>query len=291
VAFDTPHADLGTAPSPAGAIFTLYNNEGAAQRAPRDRTLLYSASFTGAEGGAVRVGTEVQLQGTPVGEVTEAHLEYDDRRQFLATRVTLEIDPSRIEIVHAQHDMNADRLSAVATVISHLVANGLRAHLTTANFLTSAKVVSLDLDKDAAPARIVTVDGTARFPSAPSADISQVLATLQSTLHHLDAATAGPDLKHSIQELDRTLTHLDQITAGVEPEVQPLIASLRQTSEAAQRTLAAADGIVGNSAASGADLTRLVRELTDAARSIRDLTDYLDRHPEALIRGRRGDAQ
>jgi paraquat-inducible protein B len=252
---------------------------------------VYGVSFTGADGGAIRPGTEVQLQGTEVGEVTEAHLDYDDARQSLATRVTLEIDPSRIQIVHARHETNADPLGALATRIAHLVAQGLRAHLTTANFLTSAKVVSLDLDKDSAPARIVTVDGIAMLPSAPSTDISQVLATLQSTLHHLDAATAGPELKHSIQELDRTLTHLDQITAGVEPEVQPLLASLRQTSEAAQHTLAAADGIVGNSAASGADLTRLVRELTDAARSIRDLTDYLDRHPEALIRGRRGDAQ
>ena len=36
------------------------------------------------------------------------------------------------------------------------------------------------------------------------------------------------------------------------------------------------------------DLPALVHELTDTARSIRALTDYLDQHPEALLRGRAG---
>jgi paraquat-inducible protein B len=47
--------------------------------------------------------------------------------------------------------------------------------------------------------------------------------------------------------------------------------------------------VLGTSAANGADLPRLIRELTETARSLRDLTDYLDRHPESLIRGRKGD--
>jgi hypothetical protein len=32
-----------------------------------------------------------------------------------------------------------------------------------------------------------------------------------------------------------------------------------------------------------------IRQITEAARSIKTLTDYLDRHPEALIRGKRPD--
>ena len=34
------------------------------------------------------------------------------------------------------------------------------------------------------------------------------------------------------------------------------------------------------------EVTRLLVELTDATRSIKALTDYLERHPEALIRGK-----
>jgi paraquat-inducible protein B len=46
---------------------------------------------------------------------------------------------------------------------------------------------------------------------------------------------------------------------------------------------------MGNTAPTGTDLPRLMRELTEAARSVRGLADYLDRHPEALLRGRKGD--
>jgi hypothetical protein len=40
------------------------------------------------------------------------------------------------------------------------------------------------------------------------------------------------------------------------------------------------------SAVDGKDLEALVEELSEAARSIRVLTDYLERHPEALLRGK-----
>ena len=36
-------------------------------------------------------------------------------------------------------------------------------------------------------------------------------------------------------------------------------------------------------------LERLLNQVNDTARSVRTLADYLDRHPEALIRGRAGD--
>ena len=48
-----------------------------------------------------------------------------------------------------------------------------------------------------------------------------------------------------------------------------------------------AGNALGSNAPQGTDLPKLMQELTDAARSVRALADYLDRHPEALIRGRK----
>jgi paraquat-inducible protein B len=291
VTFDSPEGALNRPPGAPVSVFHLYRSEEDAKRDPRDDALVYRVNFAGAEGGDVRPGTEVQLQGTEVGQVTDARLQYDDASHTLVTRVTLEIDPSRIEIVHRRPEASDDPLAALAERVARLVERGLRAHLTTANFLTGVKIVSLDVEPDAPRARVVQVDGFALLPSARSTDLSQVLAAAQSTLHHLDKATAGPELGHAMQELDRTLTHLDRITSEVEPQIQPLLESLRHTAEATQRTLAAANGVLGNGATTGTDLPRLMHELTDAARSIRELTDYLDRHPEALIRGRKADEQ
>jgi paraquat-inducible protein B len=72
----------------------------------------------------------------------------------------------------------------------------------------------------------------------------------------------------------------------VSPQIGPLVAQLRETANSADQAVAAANHTLGGDAASQNDLPAALRELTDTARSIRALADYLDRHPEALVRGR-----
>ena len=144
---------------------------------------------------------------------------------------------------------------------------------------------------NAAPAQIERVDAQLQIPSAPSVDVAQILQSVHSILRHIDRATAGPELSHAVKELDRALTQLDRITGELQPQIKPLINSLRQSAEAAQRTLEQAGNVLGSNAAESTDLPRLMQELTEAARSIKALADYLDRHPEALIRGKREEAR
>ena len=289
ISFDTPDAALVRASSDPGSVFRLYDNEADAEQDPRGPTLVYRVDFTGAAAGGVGPGTTVQLLGSGIGQVTEARLQYDDATESMLTRVTLQIDPSRIEVVHRRAGAATDPLAAFGARLEKLVARGLRARLTTANFVTGIKVISLDMVRDAPPARIEQMDGYAQLPTGRSTDLADILATVKSMVHHVDAVTAGPELGHAIKELDRTLTNLDRLTAEIQPQIKPLIDSLRETADAAQRTLQAANSMLGSSVSSGTDLPRLIRELTEAARSIRALTDYLDQHPEALIRGRKGD--
>jgi len=304
ISFDTPDVALARPPSDAGAVFRLYDNADDAQQDPRGPTLVYRIDFTGAAAGGVGPGTSVQMLGATVGQVTEAHLQYDDQAERMLTSVTLQIDPSRIEIVHPRaggggggassrgggsedHGAGGDVVSGFRARLATLVAHGLRAHVTTANFLTGIKVIALDLVPDAPPAHIEQVDGYAQLPGGGSTDIADILASVKSVLHHVDALTTGPALSHAIGELDRTLSNIDRITTDVQPQIKPLIDSLRATSDAAQQTLQEAQHMLGSGAAGISDLPQLIRQLTEAARSIRDLTDYLDQHPEALIRGRR----
>jgi paraquat-inducible protein B len=288
ISFDTPDAVLARAPSAAGSVFRLYDNADDAQQDPRGPTLVYRVNFTGTAAGGVGPGTTVQMLGATVGQVTEAHLQYDDAAQRMLTSVTLQVDPSRIEIVHRRAGDGGDAVSGFRDRLARLVAQGLRAHVTTANLLTGIKVIALDLVPDAPPAHIEQVDGYAQLPGGGSTEIADILASVKSVLRHIDALTTGPALGHAITELDRTLSNIDRITAEVQPQIKPLIDSLRATSDAAQQTLQEAQHMLGSGAAGNSDLPRLIRELTEAARSIRDLTDYLDQHPEALIRGRRG---
>jgi paraquat-inducible protein B len=285
VTFDTPDTSLAGTPSQEGAVFRLYANQNDAFQDPRGPTVVYRILFEG--GGSLGPGSAVQFRGVEVGQVVETKLQYDDATNLTQTLATIQIDPSRVEIIHRRGDTSATPTQALSARIEKLVAHGLRAQLVTANFITGNQVVSLDIVHDAPAARIQHVDGFNVMPSVSSSDLSAIMANLKSVLHHIDSATAGPELGHAIKELDRTLSNLDQLTHDVEPELRPLLESLHQTADATQRTLQAANNVLGGRASAGGDLSQLIRELTDAARSIRALTDYLDRHPESLIRGRK----
>jgi paraquat-inducible protein B len=163
----------------------------------------------------------------------------------------------------------------------------LRAQVVSVSFLTGQKTIALDMTPNAPRAQIAQVGQNLEFPTASSGDLTEVLQSLRSVLQNIDRATSGPQLGHALQELDQTLTHLDKLSQAVEPDITSLIKSLRDTADAAQGTLATVQTLLGSS--NNTDLPKLMRQLSDAARSVRVLADYLDRHPESLLRGRKGD--
>jgi paraquat-inducible protein B len=288
IAFDTPNEVLSKPPSAAGSVFGLYDNRRAADRAPLGPTLVYVADFLGNQRG-LDTGTVVELQGVEVGEVTEAHLAYDDRAHTLVTRTTFYVDPERVQIMNLPRAADSNQHDAVQQWIEKLVSDGMRARVSAASFLTGMKLVGLEMVPDAPRARLERDGDFVKMPSSASGDIMAVLQNLQNVLKNIDRATSGPQLGHALQSLDDTLTRLDKVTHDIEPDIKSLIKSLRDTADSAQSTLNMIQGLAGNTTPSGTDLPRMLRELTEAARSVRGLADYLDRHPEALIRGRKGD--
>lgn len=119
-------------------------------------------------------------------------------------------------------------------------------------------------------------------------NLNSVLHNLNAVLRNLNRATAGPQLRDALGSLNRVLTRLNRMATETQPNINALLKSLRATAEAAQRTMAAIQNAAGGSAPSNTNLPQLMSELSQAARSVRELADYLDRHPDALLRGRRG---
>ncbi|HVC29673.1 MAG TPA: hypothetical protein VND24_00710, partial [Steroidobacteraceae bacterium] len=121
--------------------------------------------------------------------------------------------------------------------------------------------------------------------------LADTLRNLNDVLRNLNRATAGPQLRDALGSLDRVLTHLDRLATETQPNLDELLKSLRATSDATRRTLVAIQNTTGGSAPSSTNLPQLMSELSQAARSVRELADYLDRHPDAVLRGRRGDSR
>jgi paraquat-inducible protein B len=73
------------------------------------------------------------------------------------------------------------------------------------------------------------------------------------------------------------------------------MASIQNASDAAEtalaqagNTLKSADSLIAQDSVARHNLTVMLKELAEAARSIRVLTDYLEQHPEALLQGKGG---
>ena len=98
---------------------------------------------------------------------------------------------------------------------------------------------------------------------------------------------ASPELKRSVQQLDRTLADAGKFARDIRAQTAPLLGKLNSAAEQLGSTLA----LLGNDPRSSTDLARTMSELKDAARSVRVLADMLERHPEALLRGKSDSAK
>jgi paraquat-inducible protein B len=93
------------------------------------------------------------------------------------------------------------------------------------------------------------------------------------------------------ERADAALGGLQRLIAEIETDAMPAIAQLPTIADQMSLAVKNANGTLGPTGYGPNsdfqhDMERLMREVNDAARSFRVLADYLDRHPEALIRGR-----
>lgn len=302
IAFDSPPDGPAELPGKIDARFTLYDDPASADDAATGPVVPYLVRFPGAVHG-LGIGAPVELNGVKIGRVTAFHLEYDLATADLQTPVMLEIQPDLLRLKGGQ----AATAEAFDHALHDLTAAGLRARLGTASLLTGSLLVSLEQVQGATPAVMAIENGVGVIPATSSGSLDQLTKSatalvdslrtpLPAIMEHLnrivanfDHLTGSPELNQATASLAKTLANLQRITATTDVALPPLLASLRQTADAANRAAVAANRIVGGDpVAAGHDMPAMLRELTAAARSIRDLTEFLDQHPDALLRGRRG---
>jgi len=304
IAFDTPEESRRTVSGPVPAVFTLYPSEQAAKDQAYGRHVKALAYFEGSVSG-LGVGAPVTFQGLRIGQVTGVELEYDPASDTIRAPVRFEIQPERIADVEP-----AARRGPVENA-RLLVARGLRAQLQSANMLTGQMQVALEMVPDAAPAELKIEGDILVLPTVPGqiagamAAVSQLLVrleklpldrmgeSLEATFQGINQIVNGAELRQSLASLQETLAGTQEVMKrlndGMAPTLQQLpaiVANLQGTLTQANRLLASVDRGYGDNSRFSRDLERLMLQLNDTARSLRALTDLLNRHPEALIRGR-----
>ncbi len=127
--------------------------------------------------------------------------------------------------------------------------------------------------------------------------MTQALGTLNVTLK--DASTTlnklntdvTPELKQALEDLRRMIGTADGIltnnVAVTLNEVNTTLEELRVPIATADSVLKSTDAaLLGKDAPLQQDLRNALGEVIKAARALRILMDYLEQHPESLIRGK-----
>lgn len=97
-----------------------------------------------------------------------------------------------------------------------------------------------------------------------------------------------------VKDVESTLGDARRLLRNVDAKVDPLASGLEETLEAARGAIVEAEGTIRNLESSTREdsplvyqLTTALAELADASRSLRLLAEYLEQHPEAVLRGKR----
>jgi paraquat-inducible protein B len=113
------------------------------------------------------------------------------------------------------------------------------------------------------------------------ADVELILKDAQAMLRNVNSQI--DPLSGSIM---KTSEDARKLVNNVNRRVQPIQASLANTTKSLQATLEEIDGIVSENSEFRYQVDIFLREIALAARSLRSFADYLERNPDALIRGK-----
>jgi paraquat-inducible protein B len=274
----------------ADATFTLYSDQERAMRPTETETRSFVMFFRGSLRG-LSGGAPVELHGINIGEVKTLDVEYDSSSGSLRFPVVVELYPQRIRGKSKSAAVSATSGNADAAsrrLLDSLVAHGLRAELKTGNLLTGQQFVALDMHQDAPSDRVDWDEKPAIFPTISNGldEIQDAVGTIARRLSKVPFDQLAYRLETTLGTLEQTLKNADRLLQNVDANLAPQVQATLAEAQAAMKN---AKEMLSQDAPLQSDLGSTLLQVSRAAKSISALVDYLQRHPESLLRGKPGD--
>ncbi|RDI20054.1 paraquat-inducible protein B [Pseudacidovorax intermedius] len=287
IAFAAPDDVMGP-PADENSVFALADDETTAMKPPDGppQTLLmyFNQSLRG-----LAPGAPVDFRGVIIGEVKSIGVQFDrNEREFLMP-VVVTVYPDRLRRSDTRDGKQAplpvEPRFTQQERTRFLIGRGLRAQLRTGNLLTGQLYVALDFFPKEKPVKVDTNQDPIQIPTVAGSfdELQEQLQEIATKVNKIPFQEIAGDLRKTLATLDKTLGSAEatvtRINNDVTPEIAAAVKDARKTIDAATRTLS-------EDAPVQQDLRATLQELTRAAGSVRVLTDYLERHPESLLRGK-----
>jgi paraquat-inducible protein B len=260
----------------------------------------------------LNVGAPVLFQGVQIGSVISIVLQVDPAKLQAQIPVIIEYEPEKFIVREEGWKTPRDHRKNIATLID----KGLRAQLNMQSFITGQLLIEVDfhpgtpvslkgLNKDYI--EIPTIPSTAKKLSQTlnELDLEGLKKNLESTLAGIDQFVNNPDLTASIQAVKDTLQDASKLVTRVDRQVDPVADDLKKTvkdigklareadakvsnlTTGLDKTMSTARGVISADSPLIVELENTLKEIASASRSLRQLADYLEQHPETLIRGKK----
>jgi paraquat-inducible protein B len=276
ITFDLPPDAANNTPSANNAVFPLFGSKADADAAGYQNNVPMVSYFTSSVSGLNR-GAPVNILGIQVGEVTGVTLVVDPETGNAKVRVAMDLQPDRVVDagIIANAGVNPEG------VVQNMVNQGMRVELETGSYVTGEKVIALTKVPGAPKVKLTYENGVLVIPSE-AGGLDNAIANLTDISGKLDKI---PFQKIG-DNLNRLLVTANHTIGG--PQVKQSLASLNQTLKTANATLSGVNQDYGDDSDFQRSLTQLLAEADAALESIRQLTAYLNAHPQSLLLGRSG---
>lgn len=268
-------------PAQADAVYDLFRTETEAMAEPDGPPFRVDLVFNQSVRG-LKVGAPVEFRGMELGKVYDIDLEFDTESKRFHVLVKTNLYPRRFGNAY-------DSLMKLESAAQHpgrlllgpMVTHGLRAQLQAASLLTGQQFVALEFFPDADPVDFDPNRNPLVLPTiAGNFDrLQEQISAIVNKLNAVPFEGIGNDLRDSLKSMN---TMLKEINTKVAPQAAAAL-------KAAQKSLESVDSLLSTDSPTGNNLDRTLRELSGAARSLRNLGDYLQAHPNAIITGRASD--
>jgi paraquat-inducible protein B len=280
LAFQSPPDSVDTTEATAQSVFTLFEQRAEAMKQHEKIVDTYVLNFKETVRG-LAVGAPVDFRGIIVGEVSAIYTSYDPVTKAISIPVEIHIYPERFTSRYASGGKVGRVTPDRKAFADYLIGHGMRAQLKTASLLTGQLFVAVDFFPAAPKA---TIDWNTTPPEMPT--VPGNLTTLQDSITSLIAKLNKIPIEGIGKDLQKTLADADVLVNTLNTQVAP---EARATLAAAHDALVSANTALQPGSALSQSTVDTMRELSRTAASFRVLADYLERHPEALIRGKSED--
>jgi paraquat-inducible protein B len=304
LAFDVIEA-FGAPTEPAAIEdepFPLYPSHEAAREkiyvTKRYYLLHFSTSVRG-----LSLGAPVEFRGIPIGHVVDLKLEFDPKTMTFDIPVIIVLEPGRIYVKGTGNRTGEARTTTdeAQALMEQLVQKGLRAQLRSGSIVTGQQFVALDFFSGVPLAKIGHEGAYPSIPTMPTqieeigsklgqivtrldkVPIDQIGNDLRDTMQGAKRITNSPELLETVKSLNAAVKELQSLAAELRTRTTPEVTAAMQQ---AQRALAAAEGSLAADSPQQYRVKAALDEISGAARALRVLVEFLEAHPESLLRGK-----